>query len=288
MTFNVKEPVDTVFTAVDKVAEIARIANSPLSDQQKIDMGYIILKKAKPFQSSLLKWDIRPMANRNWNKFKMFFRSVQVALRKSGSLTVEDGINHSELINMVSQGVKQAIEDSSPPQFETANNIQDENCLQEQLNEMKAMMAQLTSENHALQASKSNLQQQQSQPPPLSNVTNHQPFYPVPNLYFGPPTYNPNYQGFHYNQRGRGNGNNRFQQHRQYHGYQHQQNYGNQHQQYYNNQQQKYYGNQQQPKSYCWTHGMCGHNSAACQTLVPGHQRNATLDNRMGGNNRGV
>ena len=97
------------------------------------------------------------MANRNWNEFKIFFRSVQVALQKAGSLTVEDGINHSELINMVSQGVKQAIEDSSPPQLKTANNIQNENNLQEQLNEMRAMMAQLTSENHALQASKSHL-----------------------------------------------------------------------------------------------------------------------------------
>ena len=29
MTFNVREPVDTVFTAVDKVAEIKSIANSP-------------------------------------------------------------------------------------------------------------------------------------------------------------------------------------------------------------------------------------------------------------------
>ena len=151
------------------------------------------------------------MANRNWNEFKIFFRSVQLALRKDGSLTVEDRINHSELSNMVSQGVKEAIVGSSPPQFKTANNIQDENSLQEQLNEIKAMMAQLTSENHALQASKSNLQQQQSQPPPLSNVTNHQPFYPVPNPYFGPPTYNPNYQGFHYNQRGRGYGRGRFQ-----------------------------------------------------------------------------
>ena len=137
---------------------------------------------------------------------------MQVAQQKAGSLAVKDGINHSELINMVSQGVKQAIEDSSLPQFETANNIQDENSLQEQLNEMKAMMVQLTSENNALQASKSNLQQQQSQPPPLSNVTNHQPFYPVPKPYFGPPTYNPNYQGFHYNQHGRGYGRGRFQQ----------------------------------------------------------------------------
>ena len=60
MTFNVKEPVDTVFTAVDRVAEIAQITKSPISNQQKIDMGYVFLKKSKPFQSSLLRWDIRP------------------------------------------------------------------------------------------------------------------------------------------------------------------------------------------------------------------------------------
>ena len=59
----------TIFTAVDKVAGILRVTNSPLYDQQKIDMGHIILKKAKPFQSSLLKWDIRPMADKNWNEF---------------------------------------------------------------------------------------------------------------------------------------------------------------------------------------------------------------------------
>ena len=120
------------------------------------------------------------MANRNWNEFKIFFCSVQVALQKAGSLTVEEGINHSELINMVSQGVKQAIEDSSPPQLETADNIQNENNLQEQMNDMKVMMAQITSENQGLQTSKSRLQQQQNHPPPLLNVTNHQPFYPLP------------------------------------------------------------------------------------------------------------
>ena len=132
MTFDVKEPVDTVFTVVDKVSEIAKIAKSPLTDQQKIDIGYIILKKANLFQSSLLKWDIRPGAQKTWNEFKLFFCRVQLGLRKAGSLTVEEGINHSELVNMVSQGVKQAIEDAGPPpQTESINNVQHENTLQE-------------------------------------------------------------------------------------------------------------------------------------------------------------
>ena len=34
---------------------------------------------------------------------------------------------------------------------------------------------------------------------------------------------------------------------------------------------------------YCWTHGACGHPSNKCRNKKPGHQDNATLDNKMGG-----
>ena len=276
MTFDVKEPVDTVFTAVDKVAEIARIAQSPITDQQKIDMGYIIMKKAKPFQSSLLKWDIRPAQEKTWNEFKIFFRRVQVALRKAGSLTVEDGINHSELVNMVSQGVKQAIEDTNQPQEESVNNVQNENILG-QLEEMKEMMAQLAAENQALQASKA---QPQKPPASFNNSTNNQNFHDPPTPYFRPRPYNQNSQGYHHHQRGRGYGRGRFQQGRggARFGQRFQQRRG-------------YYGPQpyqQNQRQYCWTHGVCSHNSTMCNTPSEGHQRFASFQNRMGGNTRGL
>jgi hypothetical protein len=35
---------------------------------------------------------------------------------------------------------------------------------------------------------------------------------------------------------------------------------------------------------YCWTHGGCGHTSAACLTKLPGHQDAATFVNKMEGN----
>ena len=107
MSFDVKEPVDTVFTANDKVADIARISKSQLLDQQKWTWDILYLKKAKPFQSSLLKWDIKPTnEKKTWNKFKIFFCQVQVVLCESGNLNVEDIINHSALVNMVSEGAK--------------------------------------------------------------------------------------------------------------------------------------------------------------------------------------
>ena len=36
---------------------------------------------------------------------------------------------------------------------------------------------------------------------------------------------------------------------------------------------------------YCWTHGGCGHISSGCQSKAPGHQDDATFQNRMGGFN---
>jgi hypothetical protein len=41
------------------------------------------------------------------------------------------------------------------------------------------------------------------------------------------------------------------------------------------------------PRQYCWTHGLCAHNSGGCNERdKPGHQKTATLDNRMGGSNK--
>ena len=73
---------------------------------------------------------------------------------------------------------------------------------------IKSTKAQLTSENQSLQASRAQQQQQQI---PHNNITNQQPFCPVPTPYFGPPTYNPNFQGYHYKRRGQGYGRGRLQ-----------------------------------------------------------------------------
>ena len=34
---------------------------------------------------------------------------------------------------------------------------------------------------------------------------------------------------------------------------------------------------------YCWTHGVCGHDSKDCRNKKPGHQDSATFDNKLGG-----
>ena len=43
-----------------------------------------------------------------------------------------------------------------------------------------------------------------------------------------------------------------------------------------------------QLNKYCWTHGVCGHNSKACKAHKPNHRQEATYSNRMGGSSKGL
>ena len=63
MQFSPTEPVDTLITKIDDLADIADLAGSPLTDRQRVDVGYIILQGAKPFKNSLCDWNACPAAD---------------------------------------------------------------------------------------------------------------------------------------------------------------------------------------------------------------------------------
>ena len=58
--------------------------------------------------------------------------------------------------------------------------------------------------------------------------------------------------------------------------------------------QQQYNSYHNRPRSwrqlnkYCWSHGVCGHNSKACKARKPNHKQEATYTNRMGGSPKGL
>ena len=47
-SFPITEPVDSIFGAIDDLANLARIAKYPLTEQQKIDFAYLILQHIHP------------------------------------------------------------------------------------------------------------------------------------------------------------------------------------------------------------------------------------------------
>ena len=101
----------------------------------------------QPHGSTLKKWNKCDPAHKTWNNFKTTFRLAQRNLCKNDQLTAQNTMNHTELTNIVSEVVKQAMK------TEIANIVnENDHTLQAQISEMKDMMEQLKINNKALLA----------------------------------------------------------------------------------------------------------------------------------------
>lgn len=109
LRFTANEPVDTIFTEVENYKELCEIADSPITDKQTIDYGYMLIMKTLKYKSTLKSWNALEAAQKTWNNFKDTFRDAQKAMRKTGELSTPDNLNHTDLLNVVSEGVKQTI-----------------------------------------------------------------------------------------------------------------------------------------------------------------------------------
>ena len=108
-------------------------------------------------------------------------------------------MNHTDLANIISEGVRQAMENT-----ETMNMVQgNEKNFHDELQEMREMMEQLKTENKALLSKENNRQ-------PFQNLANFQGYYqpPIPQYQQGKPPYNQsNYNSFWQRSRNGNNGN---------------------------------------------------------------------------------
>lgn len=57
LAYDPSDPIDRIFREIDKLASVGEMANKTYSQQQKVDMGYIILQGTKRFSSGLGRWD---------------------------------------------------------------------------------------------------------------------------------------------------------------------------------------------------------------------------------------
>ena len=82
-------------------------------------MGYLLIQQAQVYSTALNKWNQRDIDDQTWEEFKSHFREAQKALCRTGVLTIKDTLNHTEIINLVQQGVQQALDQqqqlSTPP-----------------------------------------------------------------------------------------------------------------------------------------------------------------------------
>ena len=89
-------------------------------------------------KTGLKVWTELPQQDRTWNNFKKYLRDVQIVLRKTGDLTIDEGLNHTKIINMVSEGLRVAFDKHTPAK--QVNNMAETDNLCAQLNEMRELI----------------------------------------------------------------------------------------------------------------------------------------------------
>ena len=56
MPYDITEPIDMIFNAVDDLREIAELAGRPYSLIQMVDLGYLVIAKQSIFRSDVRRW----------------------------------------------------------------------------------------------------------------------------------------------------------------------------------------------------------------------------------------
>ena len=123
MHYDISLPVDTVFNAIDDLADLAEHALSPMSPQQMIDTAYVIFARHPILQQDLRLWNRRPLAERTWANMLEHFRDAQSDL---SSLPTAGDVFHQQpphqanavaaMADLVAQRLLAALPpDNSPP-----------------------------------------------------------------------------------------------------------------------------------------------------------------------------
>ena len=285
-------PIDKVFNMAQDYQEYGNFHGTPQPVSMIITLVYEILRKTGEFQSALEKWNDKAPQDKTWTNFKIHFRQAACRFKEFAPDTAAQAGYTDQLVNDITTGVANMLQSAGEENNEhaqvflnnmsaaVAQNQQSLPQLFDSMNQMNQSIANLQATVQYLNAARSpipnnnntappNQQPQQHAPPfnpppfqqqPYCQPVSPMPFNPPPNMQQHQQQYQ-QYQQQQYQGGGRGRGN-----HSRGRG-----NRGNGGR-----------GNSQRGKHFCWSHGMCAHPSAQCQTPLPGHQWLATIRNTMG------
>ena len=127
---------------IDNLADIADLAGSLITDRQYVDISYIVLQCCKPFKMALRELNKRPVTQRNWKTFKTHFCDAHISLRKMSKITVEEGLNHTKMVDMVLEGVREALAEHTLPDKQI-NNASETEFLYQQVQEMQELLKKM-------------------------------------------------------------------------------------------------------------------------------------------------
>ena len=105
MSYNINEPIDVIYSSIDDLCEIAEMVIKPYTQEQLVDLGYILIANQSVFHSDLRQWIRCPPTDQTWQQFMTFFWNAHHTLRETEASM--DEISYQSANTIVSQIVEQ-------------------------------------------------------------------------------------------------------------------------------------------------------------------------------------
>jgi hypothetical protein len=93
MHYDISQPVDTVSNSIDDPSDVSENANSPMTEQQMVDLACVIFAKQSILQPDLRLWNRRPVAERTYANLTQHLRDAQTDL---SSLPTAGNVCHQQ------------------------------------------------------------------------------------------------------------------------------------------------------------------------------------------------
>ena len=281
MHYDIVLPVDTVFNSIDDLSDLAEhaMSPSPMTEQQRIDLAYVIFSKCPLLQPDLRLWNRRPAAERTYVNLTQHMREAQAdlsSLPTAADVYQQQPAHNANLATIADLVLQRLYEEQAeaPPvepapiaDTSTAAHTEVANSLQRRETDLQTREAAMRAQMQDMMTS---MMRNQNNNNNNNNNRNNDYRSRRNNDNNGNNNHNGNSNNNNNNNGNNGNNSNS-------NGNRNENNQGN------NNNNDRRNNRSRDPNKYCWTHGACVHNSASCRTPASGHQTTATFSNMMGG-----
>jgi hypothetical protein len=253
MSYDISQPVDTVFNSIDDLSELADHSGSPMSPQQMMDLAYVIFAKQPILQQDLRLWNRIPFADRTWANMMQHLRDAQTdlsSLPSAGDIYHQQPPHQANVATMAALVAQRLLDDQSilqnaynqppadsalpsppPPPSDPLGDV---------ANSLQRRETELQSRESAMMVQMQDMMRTMMRNDNRNNNNNGR-------------DRNQQHRG---RGRGRGRSNDRNPQ-------------------------------RSQTRAYCWTHGACAHPSDACNSPSERHNSQATFSNMLNGSTNG-
>ena len=99
-------PIDTIFSAVEDLADYAKLNGETMTQKQTIAKAYIILNEGGLLKEEINTWNRLQAAHKTWIAFKIHFRRSHNEYHKTTNTTLEEASIEQRDENLVERVIK--------------------------------------------------------------------------------------------------------------------------------------------------------------------------------------